>query len=37
MAAKYPDMIVTQTYPDNFTKEQETVIANALALVSILM
>jgi hypothetical protein len=34
MAAKYPDMIVTQTYPDNFTKEQETVIANALALVS---
>lgn len=34
MANKYPDMIVTQTYPDNFTKEQETVIANALALVS---
>lgn len=34
MAAKYPDIIVTQTYPDNFTKEQETVIANALALVS---
>ncbi|SHJ11488.1 DUF3798 domain-containing protein [Lutispora thermophila] len=34
MARKYPDIIVTQTYPDNFTKEQETVIANALALVS---
>lgn len=34
MAAKYPDIVVTQTYPDNFTKEQETVIANALALVS---
>jgi hypothetical protein len=34
MAAKYPDIVVTQTYPDNFTKEQETVIANALSLVS---
>jgi len=34
MAKKYPDIVVTQTYPDNFTKEQETVIANALALVS---
>ena len=34
MAKKYPDIIVTQTYPDNFTKEQETVIANALSLVS---
>jgi len=34
MAEKYPDIIVTQTYPDNFTKEQETVIANALSLVS---
>ena len=34
MAEKYPDIIVTQTYPDNFTKEQETVIANALALVA---
>lgn len=34
MAAKYPDIVVTQTYPDNFTKEQETVIANALALVA---
>ncbi|MDD4680311.1 MAG: DUF3798 domain-containing protein [Clostridia bacterium] len=34
MAEKYPDIVVTQTYPDNFTKEQETVIANALALVS---
>ena len=28
------DMIVTQTLPDNFMKEQETVIANGLALVS---
>ena len=28
------DMIVTQTIPDNFMKEQETVIANGLALVS---
>mgnify|MGYP000951947794 FL=1 len=34
MAEKYPDIVVTQTYPDNFTKEQETVIANALSLVS---
>lgn len=31
---KYPDIVVTQTYPDNFTKEQETLISNALALVS---
>lgn len=30
----YGDMIVTQTLPDNFMKEQETVIANGLALVS---
>ncbi len=30
--AKYGDMIVLQTYPDNFTKEQETTIANALSL-----
>lgn len=29
-----PEMIVTQTMPDNFMKEQETLIANALALVS---
>jgi hypothetical protein len=29
-----PDMIVTQTMPDNFMKEQETLIASALALVS---
>lgn len=29
-----PQMIVTQTMPDNFMKEQETLIANALALVS---
>lgn len=31
---KYPGMIITQTMPDNFMKEQETLIANALALVS---
>ncbi|KYO64358.1 DUF3798 domain-containing protein [Thermovenabulum gondwanense] len=31
---KYPDIIVTQTMPDNFMKEQETLIANAVALVS---
>jgi len=31
---KYPDMVITQTMPDNFMKEQETLIANALALVS---
>ncbi|WP_461614616.1 DUF3798 domain-containing protein [Clostridium sp. Marseille-QA1073] len=30
--AKYGDMIVLQTYPDNFTKEQETTIANTLSL-----
>lgn len=29
-----PEMIVTQTMPDNFMKEQETLIANGLALVS---
>ncbi|WP_040212507.1 DUF3798 domain-containing protein [Clostridium polynesiense] len=32
MKKKYGDMIVLQTYPDNFTKEQETTIANALSL-----
>ena len=31
---KYGDMIVLQTYPDNFTKEQETTIANTLSLAS---
>lgn len=31
---KYPGLIVSQTYPDAFTKEQETVISNAVALVS---
>jgi hypothetical protein len=30
--AEYGDMIVLQTYPDNFTKEQETTIANTLSL-----
>jgi hypothetical protein len=33
-AAKYPGMIVSQTYPDSFTKEQETLISNAVGLVS---
>lgn len=33
-AAKYPGMIVSQTYPDFFTKEQETLISNAVGLVS---
>lgn len=32
MKQKYGDMIVLQTYPDNFTKEQETTIANTLSL-----
>lgn len=30
----YPGMIVSQTYPDSFTKEQETLISNAVGLVS---
>jgi len=30
----YPAIVVHQTYPDNFSKEQETTIANALSLVS---
>lgn len=34
MKAKYGDMIVTSTYPDNFTTETETVISNTLALAS---
>lgn len=32
MKAKYGDMIVLQTYPDSFMKEQETTIANTLSL-----
>jgi len=32
--AQYPDIVITQTMPDNFMKEQETLIANALSLVS---
>lgn len=32
MKAKYPDMIITQTYPDKFMTEQETTIANTLSL-----
>jgi hypothetical protein len=32
--AKYGDMIVLQTYPDNFMKEQETTIANVLSMAS---
>jgi len=31
--ANYPDIVITQTMPDNFMKEQETLIANALSLV----
>ena len=34
MKEKYPDLIVTTTYPDNFTSETETVISNAVALAS---
>ena len=34
MKAKYGDMILTATYPDNFTKEQETTISNVENLVS---
>ncbi|MEM1484567.1 DUF3798 domain-containing protein [Oscillospiraceae bacterium PP1C4] len=34
MKATYGDMIVTATYPDNFSKEQETTISNTLNLVS---
>ena len=32
MKKKYGDMIVLQTYPDGFMKEQETTIANTLSL-----
>lgn len=31
---KYGDMIVLQTYPDNFMKEQETTIANVMSMAS---
>lgn len=34
MKKKYGDMIVLQTYPDSFMKEQETTIANTLTLAS---
>lgn len=34
MKEKYGDMIVLQTYPDSFMKEQETTIANTLTLAS---
>lgn len=32
LAKEYPDMIVTATYPDNFTSETETTIANVAGL-----
>lgn len=34
MSAKYGDKIVTATYPDNFSSETETTIANVVALSS---
>lgn len=34
MAAKYGDKIVTATYPDNFSSETETTIANVVSLAS---
>lgn len=34
MKEKYGDMIVTSTYPDNFSTETETVISNAVAMAS---
>ncbi|MEG1447885.1 MAG: DUF3798 domain-containing protein [Oscillospiraceae bacterium] len=34
MKEKYGDRVVTATYPDNFTKEIETVISNVVGLVS---
>ncbi|MBR5520448.1 MAG: DUF3798 domain-containing protein [Oscillospiraceae bacterium] len=34
MKAKYPDRVITATYPDNFDKETETIISNVVALVS---
>lgn len=34
VAQKYGDMIVFQTYPDNFMQEQETTIANMMSIAS---
>ncbi|MGB5824639.1 MAG: DUF3798 domain-containing protein [Proteocatella sp.] len=34
MKAKYGDMIVTKTYPDNFMKETETTISNFMSMAS---
>lgn len=34
MKEKYGDLIVTSTYPDNFTTETETLISNAVAMAS---
>lgn len=34
MKEKYGDMIVTTTYPDNFTSEAETVISNTVSMAS---
>lgn len=34
MKELYPDIIVLQTYPDSFTKELETVIANVVSVAS---
>lgn len=34
MKEKYPDIVVLQTYPDNFMKEQETTIANVMSIAS---
>lgn len=34
LKAKYPGMIVSATFPDNFTKEQETTMSNMVNLVS---
>jgi hypothetical protein len=34
MKAKYPGVFVTAMFPDNFVKEQETTISNAINLVS---
>ena len=34
MAQKYPGMIITTTYPDNFASETETTISNILSMAS---
>ncbi len=34
MKSKFPGQIVTATYPDNFSKEQETTISNTLNLIA---